>query len=479
MTALVLPRAGATVRDRGRPTTAASGAFIAQVHRRPWLPWQLDTAAVIGETRPGSARMVNGIEHDQAAYPIAVILVPRQCGKTTFLFDTLLGRVLTLRDYRSAYTAQTGHVTTERFGERISELPSTALARRIHARRSAGTERMSAANGSYLKAFPPKDGALRGSALDCVCIDEAQEIDELLGVGLDQTILPTFTTRRRRQLILIGTAGTDMSKYLARYVALGRGGAAGVALIWYGAEPDDDPADPAVWHRVHPGLVGGLTDEEALTSALAVMGPESFAREYLCVWQESGVRLIPARMWQACRRVKAVPRPGVPPVFGVDVAPDRSSAVIVAAWPDAGDGHPVLEVVDYAPRTEWVAARLAVLRKRHSPPLIVTDNQGPVLTVVDEATRLRVPTQQLTVPEYASACQSALDRIERAELGHRNEQSMNTAVAGAVKRGIGDGGWGWGRRSATVDVAPLIAGTLALWAHEHRPNLVRPMTAAG
>jgi hypothetical protein len=473
----VVPRI-ATIRDRTRPTSAASGAFIAQCHRRPWLPWQLDTAAVVGETLPGG-RTVNGVEHLRSAYPITVILVPRQCGKTTFLFDTLLGRVLVTRDYRAAYTAQTGHVTTERFGERIAELPATPLARRIRTRRSAGTERMSAPHGSYLKAFPPKDGALRGSALDCVCIDEAQEIDELLGVGLDQTILPTFTTRPRRQLILIGTAGTDMSKYLARYVALGRGGAAGVALIWYGAEPDDDPADPAVWHRVHPGLAGGLTDDEALQSALQVMGPESFAREYLCVWQESGARLIPARLWQGLRRVKAVPRADVPPVFGVDVAPDRSAAVIVAVWPDAADDVPVMEVIDYAPRTDWVAPRLRDLYARHHPPLIVTDNQGPVLTVADEATRLRVPIRPVTVPEYAAACQSALDAVERSGVGHRNEQPLNVAVAGAVKRGIGDGGWGWGRRTATVDVSPLIAGTLALWAHAHRPARVRPTVASG
>jgi CheY-like chemotaxis protein len=210
-----------------------------------------------------------------------------------------------------------------------------------------------------------------------------------------------------------------------------------------------------------------------------VMGADSFAREYLCVWQETGSRLIPARQWAACQRLKALPAPGVPPVLGVDVAPDRSATAILACWPDSDDGRPVWEVVDYAPGTDWAADRLRSLRGKHHPPLIVTDNQGPVLTVVDACTKLRVPTRQLTVPEYATACQDALDVIERQAVGHRNQTPLSTAVAGAVKRPIGDGGWGWGRRSATVDVSPFIAASLALWAHEHRPNLVRPMAASG
>lgn len=469
MTATAIAPRAATPRDRTRANTAAAGAFVAKCHTREWLPWQYDTARLISETLP-SGRM---------AYPIVVILVPRQCGKTTFLFDMIMGRCLALPDYRCAYTAQTGHVTSERFSERMTELPSTPLARRVSTRRSAGTERFTFRHGSYLKAFPPKDGALRGSALDLVAIDEAQEVEELLGIALDQTILPTFTTRPRRQYVLIGTAGTDASKYLARYLALARGGAAGVGLVEYGATPDDDPADPAVWHRVHPGLASGLTDDDALRSALAVMGPESFAREYLCVWQESGNRLVSTRDWLLCRRIRSTPIPSVPPVLAVDVAPDRSAAAILAVWPDQADGAPVAEVVAYAPGTDWPAERLASLYARHGRPMIVADNQGPVLTVVDEAKRLKVPIIQPTVPEYAAACQTMLDRIGRREIGHRGGKALDAAITGATKRPIGDGGWGWGRRSATVDVCPLIAATLAFWGHDHRPSLVRPKVYAG
>jgi hypothetical protein len=135
-----------TPRDPSRPT---AGAFVAYLHGRPWTPYQRAIADLIGERTPTG----------RYAYPVCVIQLPRQVGKTAFAFDLALGRCLEHRDYQVAYTSQTGHATTERFNERMTELATTALAGRVRSRRSAGTERITLGAGSYLKAFPPKDGA--------------------------------------------------------------------------------------------------------------------------------------------------------------------------------------------------------------------------------------------------------------------------------------------------------------------------------
>lgn len=463
-----MPPRRATPRDPSRSTDGAAGAFVAHLHGRPWVTWQRAAADLIGELTPAG----------RYAYPVVVILVPRQCGKTTFAFDLAQGRCLEHRDYRVAYTAQTGHVTTERFGERMAELAGTALARRVQARRSQGTERMSLGRGSYLKAFPPRDGALRGSAVDLVIIDEPQEIDADQGTALDQTILPTFTTRPRRQLILIGTAGSDRSAFLARYLAMARAGADGVALVEYGADVDDDPTDPAVWARVHPGLAAGLTDPDALRSALAVMGPAGFAREYLNVWQAAGDRIIPAADWAAIRHRDAIPAAGVPPVLAVDVAVDRSAAAIVAVWPDAAR-RPVLEVIRYAPGVSWAAPALAELAAGHRVPLILATGSGPVATVTEDAARLGVTVSTLTDREYTAACATLLDRVTDRVIAHRGEPALDAAVAGAGRRTVGDG-WAWSRRTSTADVCPLVAATLALFGHGRRPApAVRPAVYAG
>ncbi len=435
------------------------------MHGRPWLPWQRAAADLIGEQLP------NG----RYAYSVVVCLIPRQCGKTTLAFDLMQGRALRYPDYRVAYCAQTGHVTTERMGERMGELSGTPLAPRIKLRRSQGTERMTTGRGSFIKAFPPKDGALRGSALDLVVVDEPQEHDEDLGHQLDQTILPTFTTRPRRQYLLIGTAGTDRSAFLARYLALARTGAAGVAVVEYGAQQDDDPTDRAVWHRVHPGLDAGLTDEDALTAALGVMGPAGFAREYLNVWQANTDRVISAAAWATIRHRQAEPA-GESVVYGVDVAVDRSSTAIVAAWPSTA-GVPVIEVVDYRPGTSWAGGRLAELVGRH-PGRVWADSAGPVLTVVDDATQLGVDVSQTTTREITAACAGMLDKIGDEAVWHRGERPLDEAVAGAGKRIVG-GGWVWARRHSTSDVAPLVAGSLAVWGSVRHKAPARPVAMAG
>jgi len=440
------------------------------MHHRPWLPYQRHLADLLGEQTPTGAYR----------YSVAVCLLPRQTGKTTSVFDLALGRCAMHPRYFAAYTAQTGHVTTERFGERMAQLGSTGLARRVQLRRSQGTERITVGRaGSFLKAFPPKAGALRGSTLDLVIVDECQEIPADLGVTLDQEIMPTQATRPRRQVILIGTAGTDTSAYLARHLAAARAGAPEYALLEYGAEDTDDPADPAVWHRVHPGLAAGLTDEGALQTALSVMGVASFAREYLNVWQTTDDRVISAAHWAAIRHRDVTPAVGVAPVLGVDVAVDRSATAVVACWPDPG-GVPVLEVIRYAPGTAWAAPLLAAARATHSAPPIMADSAGPVLTVVDDLTRLGVPVTQTSTREFTAACAALLDRVtDGAALWHRGDPALDEAAAGASRRTVGDA-WGWGRRTSTADVAPLVAGSLALWGHTHRPPApVRPVAYAG
>lgn len=429
------------------------------------MPWQLATAEVVGEQTP----------EGHYAYPIVVVLVPRQTGKSTWLFDYLIGRCLVHPDYRAAYTAQTGQAAAERFGERMTDLAGTLIRPSCRMFRSSGRERMSFPRGSFLRAFPPRDGALRGSALDAVVIDEAQEVDDLQGHALDMTCLPTFTTRPRRQLILIGTAGNDTSAYLARYLALARAGAEGVALIEYGAAEDDDVTDPALWPRVHPGLAAGLTDTDALASALTVMGPEAFAREYMCVWQSGGSRVIAADLWKSAADHLAVPAEAAP-VLAVDVAVDRSAAAIVAAWPDTL-GRTVVEVIDYAPGVAWAAPRLLELAALHHPPIIVADSVGPVLTVTDEATRLGLDITTTSTKDYLTACSGFLDRLPAdhpARVLHRGDPALTAAAAGARRRTVGDG-WAWARRSVTAEVSPLIAASLAAWADQRRPAApVRP-----
>jgi hypothetical protein len=437
------------------------GAFIAQAHGRPWKDHQRLAADVIGELRPDG----------RYRHPLAVVLLPRQTGKTTMVHDLALGRCLAYGDYRAAYAAQTGHVTTERMTERMGELADGPLSSRVHVRRSAGTERVSLPGRSYLKAFPPKAGALRSNALDLVIVDEAQEHGTVLGEQLDLTILPTFTTRPRRQLIVIGTAGTDASDYLRRYLAAARDGLPGYCVVEYGAHDGEDVDDEDVWVTRHPGLASGLTDVDALRVARQAMGPAGFGREFLNIWSRTAHRVIPPADWDACQDPAAESVGGL--CFGFDVLPDRAGAAIVAA-----DATGWVEVIAQASDTAWLVPRLLELQAAHRAS-IACSRFGAAGPAVDDLERAGVDLVPMSTGDVGNAAAGFLDAILQHTLRVRPSPVLGEAVAGAAQRHLSDtGGFAWSRRASAAPVAALVAASNARWGALHSPPPVRPVVAA-
>lgn len=480
--------------DPSAPNDANLGAVVAAEHGRPWKPFHYVAAQVIGQKRPGDPL-------GRYAFPIVVIGFPRQCGKTTFLIDLALGRSLAYRDYRCAYTAQTGHKTTENFTTRFTELETGSLAEAVRLRRSAGTERVTTRRvknrqgGSYLKAFPPKAGALRSDALDFVIVDEAQEHDELLGAALDQTIIPTFSTRPRRQMIVVGTAGTDRSAYFRRYLEKARAGEPGFAVVEYGAPDGIDFLDEETWPLYHPGLAYGLTDEDALRQGLGAMGPAGFVREYGNVWTRAGVRLVDPADWGAVLIAKGTPRPKGRVCLGVSVEADRSAAAIAVA---ADNGY--RELVSAFPGTDWVVPRVLELQKTYGGAIAI-DQYGATGTVADALIRALTPNGGKKPPEsklrimstldVANATAELLDGINGAAKRKADGQAAGLAVypadaltealEGAVLRPLGDtGGIAFSHMKSSAPVAPLVALAAAGWGFDHlAPEPARPQAHAG
>ena len=456
----------ATPRGSG-PTDGYAGAFIAHQAGRPWLPWQRYAADVIGEqTSTGAYR-----------YRTVVVTVPRQCGKTTWALDVAIGRAIVNRDYRAAYAAQTGHVTTERMTDRFTEISTGPMARRLLVRRSQGTEKISAPAGSYVKAFPPLPGALRSSALDLVIVDEAQEHGMTLGEQLDSGIQPVFSTRRRQQLIIIGTAGTDASDYLRRHLANARAGAEGYAVFEWGFSDEDDPEDETTWTRTHPG-VGRLTELDSLRTARVVMGAAGFAREYGNRWSRSSDRVIDGAAWAACQLAPGAPRPQGPVCFSLDVAPDRGSAAIAISVPPDTTRPAYVEVVDVGPGVEWLVDRCLERFAVYGAPFAV-DRYGAAGPTVDALERAGVPLLVMKAGDVANAAAGFLDAVTSHALDVYPSPDLTDAVDGAAQRTIADtGGFAWSRKAAAAPVPPLVAASHALWGALHLTPEVRPVAAA-
>lgn len=398
---------------------------------------------------------------------VAVVLAPRRTGKTTSILDMALGRCVERGGFAAAYTAQTGHAVTELFAEPgglLDQIEGVSIGRgRWSARRSAGTERARFTRGavsSFVGAFPPVPGKLRGRARHLVVIDEAQELDAVLGALLADVMPTGDTLGRVAQLVVTGTAGKGPGPW---HDMVDRARAGELPLVELGTWPDDaDPDDPDTWARYHPGVRSGLTTLDALRDARGALGVERFAREYGNRWGslDATTRPIPPDRFAAA----AVPddvRPGRPAAVGFDVTLDRSSATLVGV---TDTGHVRVLAVCH-PRQ--IPERLDQLGR---VPVAAPPAQRPV---TDELVRRGRAARALTPAEYRAACQTLADRVEAGELTHNGQPELVAAVESADRSWHGDQ-WVISSRRSGGDVSALVAASCAVYesATARRPRVV-------
>lgn len=99
------------------------------------------------------------------------------------------------------------------------------------------------------------------------------------------------------------------------------------------------------------------------------------------------------------------------------------------------------------------------------------DPTGPIGALIPDMENAGLELVLLEGRESVQACGSLLAAVVEHELVHRDERSLNDAVAGAVRRQVGDA-WKWSRKDSTVDISPLVAATVArfLWVRGTEPT---------
>lgn len=238
-----------------------------------------------------------------------------------------------------------------------------------------------------------------------------------------------------------------------------------LAIFEWSAEPDCRLDDRLGWQQANPSL-GHRVPERAITSAIRTDPEPEFRTEVLCQWVTSYHEMvIPMPSWLACLGTKTAFQ-GAPTV-ALDVSPDRSTASIAVAGvrPD-GLGH--VEIVENGAGTDWIVPRLRALQVR--PARILVDPAGPGGSLIAEAASQGVVIEPVTVADHAKACGLLFDLVMQGRMRHLGDPLLERALAGAVKRDMGDGAWLWSRKNSLVDISPLVAATIALWAATPGPK---------
>jgi len=425
------------------------------------MPWQYDLATVAGELADDGVGF---------RYPVVVVHVPRRAGKTLATLAGVLARLDLTDDARCWYTAQTRETAAKLFRDEWTPMLQR-LSRLYRLRKSQGSEGVHKRRGSSsLQLFAPTPEALHSVNVDTAVVDEAWAFDLDAGAGIESGVTPAQLTRPWRQLWIVSAGGTVASTYLDRWLSAGETGNPGVALFDYGAPPDADVTDPAVWRAAHPAYGYTVTDAALAAEWDQRTDDAAFARSILNIWPRPSTVLTAAgldlEVW--ARAANPAAEVGRPLAVAVDVAADRSSAALAAAGRD-DTGRVVVRVLDERPGVGWIAAAVRDAR-RAWPKVPVLADALVAASIVAELRRARVDVTAVSAADHARACSTFVDLLDGGRLVHLAQAVLDDAVTVAARRPYGDG-WLWSRRLSRSSIAPLVAATLAAaTAHAGRPT---------
>lgn len=432
-------------------------------------PWQFEVLRVSLMRTPDGERW--------AAFAVAVC-APRQNGKNGITeIRELVGAAL-LGERLVVHTAHNADTAKEAF-RRLEDLvdDNAWLKGQVeHIWRTNGHEQIEFCNGGRIRFRTRTRSAGRGLSGSPVVFDEAMYLPEV-AMG---SILPVISAQPDPQVWYMGSAvdqtihedGVSFARVRARAL---EGEDPRLAYFEWSMDaetPDlvDDSmlgdlmelarANPALGRRIMPDYIEAERRE---------LDRRTFAVERCGVWDPppldgSGHQVIPIQLWDSLADDPAAEGARLldPVVLAFDVTPDRSKAAIVAAG-RREDGYTQLEVVDHRAGTAWVAARLAELNARHEVLRILCGGSSPAESLVRDCWDHGVQVDVIETGDHAIACSKFAGMVDERDLRHLGGEDLRSAVKGAGKRPLGDA-WLWSRKNSAVNIAPLVASTLAAWA---------------
>jgi hypothetical protein len=330
-------------------------------------------------------------------------------------------------------------------------------------RTANGEQEIAFVNGSIIMFGAREQGFGRGmDKLDRLIFDEAQ----MLGLKALEDMVPATNQAQHPHGGLVYFLGTpprpvdDGEAFTAKRDRALLGKSSDQVYIELSGDADADPYDSSTYSSFNPSFPLRTPLEAMQRMIENIPDPDSLRREMMGIWPVSAGAVISADEWSAL--VTGGPEQGLPPAaLAVDMSHRRESISIAACWHLDEGGLFAEEVwagVDSAAAVEWLIERAG----RRIPVLV--DSVSPASSLVPVLKAARAKVTVTSVADMVKACGLVYDMVKAGTLLHGEEQAaLAAAVVGARKRPIRDaGGWGWDRRDETVNIAPLVAVTLAV-----------------
>lgn len=424
------------------------------------------------------------------AAPNVGLLVPRQNGKGSILEARELAGLFVIGERVIIHSAHEQATASEQFRRLLDLIEGVPQFDRrvLKAPKGKGNEAIELRGGQRIFFKTRTTGGGRGFTSDCLIYDEAM----ILPQAFVSAVSPSLAARSKRtqtgvQTWYTGSAVDQQTNQhgvvFARIRESGHAGDKGVAWFEWSCDfgnPDElraaDLLDRRLWAQANPSLEIRISDEYVETE-IATLGHRGFAVERLSVgdWPDTSAasaRVISEEAWMLC--ADPASKIAGPPVFSVDVTPDRDKGTIaVGGRRDDSLFH--VEVVENLPGTAWIVAMCMAVQKKHPKSKFVVDPRSPAGGFIPDLKAGRVKVVEVTSQQYSAACGEFFDSVVQRTLRFPDPQpELDVALGAASKRKLGDA-WAWDRR-LLMDISPLVACTLALWGVQNlkppRPGMV-------
>lgn len=389
--------------------------------------------------------------------------VPRQNGKGEIINALMLLHLFVLRTKTVIYSAHEFKTAKESYlkiYELIRNTPEFDKQVEYYHNSNEDTS-IKLKTGQRLRFLTrSKDGG-RGFTGDAIIFDEAFNLSQ----SSLAAILPTLSSVPNPHIYYFSSSGKDAGESDVFRGLKKRGENGDLRLVWisYSADPRSyDPDSPESRAQANPAynirIFDSFVDVEREN-----MTEIDFLRERLGIWDDTKTEaVIDLDAWE--ERGDELSEPIDPVCFAIDIPPDSSYTSIAIAGRRA-DGLTHTEVVKRSRGTGWVVDYIEEMVEKWKPTEVVLDAIGPAGDLLPAFATAGVEINVISMAEYGQACGGFKAMVMDDKLRHKKQSGLTDALASARKRPLGDSGrWGWNRRDET-DISPLVAVTLATFAH--------------
>ena len=395
--------------------------------------------------------------------------VSRQNGKGSILEARELAGIFVFGErliIHSAHLVDTSLEAMERLLYLMEDVPEfDSQIRRVV--RTNGREGIIFKSGQRIRFRTRTKGGGRGFTADCLLLDEAMYLPEMMMGAL----IPTLSARPNPQIWYTGSAVDQMvhdhGSVFARIRRRGIAQDKDVAFFEWSAPYEIDTVAEHLderegWVAANPAM-GIRINEEFIQTERRAMDNRTFAVERLGVgdWP-SGEDADETIDWDRWRDLVDNHSFMLDPIcLAFDVPPARDRVSIVAAGLRT-DGLIHFEAVEYRRGTGWFADRMQELMAKWNVHSVAYDPGSPAASLVRPLENVGISLTKVGARDYAAACGHFHDAVNEGSVRHLGTDELSAAVKNAATRPLGDA-WAWSRKNSSADISSLVAATLAVW----------------